>query len=191
MEKIVLIGFGGHAKSVADSILQMNKYEIAGYTDAKKCDDAPYEYLGDDSALSEIFKSGVTNAFVCVGYLGKGNVREKIYENLKQIGFTLPVIIDPSAILARDVSFGEGTFVGKGAIVNSGAQIGSMCIINSGAIIEHECKLEDYVHVAVGAVLCGQVTVGRAAFVGANATVIQCMNIESKKLVPAGFTVRN
>ena len=34
-EKIVLIGFGGHAKSVIDSIEASGEYKIAGYTDIK------------------------------------------------------------------------------------------------------------------------------------------------------------
>ncbi|WP_156032724.1 hypothetical protein [Selenomonas sp. FC4001] len=35
MEDIVLVGFGGHAKSVADCIEREGKYHIAGYTDVK------------------------------------------------------------------------------------------------------------------------------------------------------------
>ena len=41
MEKIVIVGFGGHARSVADSIIRQGKYEIVGYTDT---DDKNNEY---------------------------------------------------------------------------------------------------------------------------------------------------
>ena len=33
MEKIVLVGYGGHARSVIDSIEQSKLYKIEGYTD--------------------------------------------------------------------------------------------------------------------------------------------------------------
>lgn len=65
-----------------------------------------------------------------------------------------------------------------------------MCIINTNALVEHECYIDDFAHVAVGAVLCGQVRIGRSAFIGANATVIQCMEIPDRDLVPAGEVVR-
>lgn len=189
MDDIVLIGFGGHGKSVADCIERENKYRIAGYTDNSEYF-SRYKYLGNDEALNSIFKSGIRNAFICVGYLGKGEVRERLYEKVKSIGFKIPVIIDPSAIISDTAQLGEGTFVGKGAIINADAKIGKMCIINTKALIEHECQIEDFSHIAVGAVLCGQVKVGKAAFIGANATVIQQIAVKPKEIVPAGVTVR-
>ena len=41
--------------------------------------------------------------------------------------------------------------------------------------------MEDYVHVAVDAVVCGQVRIGYAAFVGANSTIIQKMCIRDSR----------
>lgn len=184
-----MVGYGGHAKSVADCIERDNQFHIVGYTELKP-QESKYKYLGTDDSLRSIFESGVTNAAVCVGYLGKNSLRENIYEKLKEIGFLLPVISDPSSIVADSASIGEGTFVGKGVIINAEAKIGKMCIINTKALIEHECAVEDFSHIAVGAVLCGQVRVGKAAFIGANATVIQQMEIASRKCIPAGATIR-
>ena len=65
-----------------------------------------------------------------------------------------------------------------------------MAIINTGAVIEHECVIGDYVHVAVGAVICGQVMVGEGTFIGANSTIIQCQNVDPKSIVPAGMVIR-
>ena len=65
-----------------------------------------------------------------------------------------------------------------------------MSIINSGAVVEHESYVGEFAHVAVGAVLCGNVIVKRAAFVGANATVIQGKKVDEREIVPAGMVVR-
>lgn len=189
MEDIVIIGYGGHAKSVADCIERSQKYRIVGYTDL--CEQrSDYEYLGTDDALDIVFNKGVKKAVVGIGYLGKDNIRGTLYRKLKNIGFELPVIIDPSAIISQGVSIGEGTIVGKNVVINSGSVIGKMAIINTGAIIEHESVIGDYVHVAVGAVVCGQATVGEEAFVGANSTIIQCRNIAPKSIIPAGMVIR-
>ncbi len=189
MEDIVLVGFGGHAKSVADTIERTGKFKIAGYTDSVK-KESNYCYLGDDAVLYQIFEKGVKNAAIALGYMGKGSTRGEIYNLLKQIGFNIPTIVDPSAVVSDSVVLGEGTFVGKRAIVNSETKIGKGCIINTGAIVEHECIVGDFSHVSVGSVLCGQVQVGTYAFVGANAVVIQNRKIGERQIVPAGSTVR-
>ncbi|WP_407399444.1 acetyltransferase [Anaerovibrio sp.] len=189
MNDIVLVGFGGHAKSVADCIEREGKYHIVGYTDMREAD-SRYSYLGTDDELHTIFGGGVKNAAIGIGYMGKGAVRQHLYATLKQIGFYLPVITDPSAIVSNTAVVGEGTFIGKCAVINAEASIGKMAIINTKALIEHECVVDDFSHVAVGAVLCGQVKVGEGAFIGANSTVIQCRQIESNAIVPAGATIR-
>lgn len=184
-----MIGYGGHAKSVADCIERDNHFHIVGYTELKP-QESKYKYLGTDDCLQSLYESGVRNAAICVGYLGKGSLREELYERVKNIGFQLPVIVDPSSVISDSVKIGEGTFIGKSAVINTEAVIGKMCIINTNALIEHECVVEDFSHIAVGAVLCGQVKVGKAAFIGANATVIQQMKIATSKIVPAGATIR-
>lgn len=189
MEDIIMVGYGGHAKSVADCIERQGKYRIIGYTDLQEFESS-YPYLGTDDVLENYYKKGIRNVVLCVGYLGKGDLRQKIYCRLKRIGFVFPAILDPSAIISKSAFLGEGVFVGKGAVVNAETRIGKMAIINTMASIEHECVVGDFAHVAVAAVLCGQVEVGDAAFIGANATVIQCRKIESKQIVPAGVTIR-
>ena len=189
MEDIILIGFGGHARSVADCIERQKRYRIAGYTEKEK-KETRYSYLGTDDMLPELYYSGIHYAFVCVGYLGKGNIRNELYARLKNIGFKLPIIIDPSAIVSDTAQIGEGTFIGKDAVINAEAKIRKMAIINTKVLIEHECMVGDFSHIAVGAVLCGQVTVGRETLVGANATVIQGVNVPAHAIVAAGETIR-
>ena len=191
MENIILVGFGGHAKSVIDSIEKAGQYKIVGYTDIepdKKY--RGYQYLGGDDVLQQYFDRGIKYAFISVGYMGRGDLRCRLYEKVKNIGYVLPAIVDVSAQIAKDARIGEGSFVGKGTIINSDAVIGKMCIINSGAIVEHDCRVGDFSHISVGTVLCGNVNVGRAAFVGANATVIQGRTIGNNCIVGAGTVVR-
>lgn len=193
MEKIILLGMGGHAHSVVDSIEREGHYHIAGFLDPEAPESGcykEYKVLGNDDALAECYKQGIRHAFIAVGYMGTGKVREHLYEKVKQAGYHLPNIIDPSAVVANDARLGEGVFVGKNAVLNAGAEIGNMCIINTGAIIEHDCTIDEFSHISVGSVLCGMVKVGRSSFVGANATVIQGRAIGDGCIVGAGAVVR-
>ncbi len=193
-EQIILIGCGGHAVSVADSIRQSGQYEIAGYIERegfRETGSLGIPVLGTDSDLEAVFDAGIHAAFVTIGYMGKGTVRDRIYERLKQIGYRIPSIIDPSAILAQGLRIGEGTFIGKRAVVNSNSRIGRMCIVNTGAIVEHDNEIGAFSHIAVGSVLCGDVKIGRRALIGANAVVIQGTRIGDGAIVGAGTTVRH
>lgn len=189
MENIIIVGYGGHGKSVADTIERTGKYRIVGYTDVCEHKEAEYTYLGTDDVLETEFKLGTVYAIIGIGYMGNSQIRNKIYTNLKKIGYFLPVIIDPSAVVSQTAQVLEGTFVGKNVVINAYACIGKNCIINTGAIVEHECVVGDESHIAVGAVMCGQSKVKEYCLVGANATIIQCMNIGENTIIGAGSIV--
>lgn len=193
MEQIIILGHGGHAKSVVDAIEKQGKYKIAGYiVNGVTTNDiiSDYPIIGCDEDLQTIYKNGIHYAAIGIGFLGKSSLRSILYNKLKKNGYDLPVICDPTAIISNKVKIGEGTFIGKGAIINRDASIGKGCIINTGAIVEHECFVGDFSHIAVGAVLCGNVSIGRETLIGANATVIQCRKVGEKCIIGAGEVVR-
>ncbi|SFQ24460.1 sugar O-acyltransferase, sialic acid O-acetyltransferase NeuD family [Lachnospiraceae bacterium XBB1006] len=185
---ILIIGFGGHAKSVADCIIRNEQYNIVGYTDVedKKAD---FPYLGTDDVLKDLVKSHAANAALGMGFMGGADIRDRIVEVAEKAGLRFPVIADPSAILAKNAAIGDGTFIGKRAVVNAEATVGRFCIINTGAIIEHENEIGDFSHIAVGATLCGNVKVGRHCLIGAGTTVIQGVTIGDNCVIGAGSLV--
>lgn len=192
MEDIILLGIGGHAHSVVDSIEQSGRYRIVGFLDVKENRDKEYRgyhVIGTDDMLENYYLKGIKNAFITVGYLGEGSIRNKLYKEIKRIGYTVPNIIDRTAILADDIRLGEGNFVGKRAVINANSKIGTMCIINTGAIVEHDCCIGDMTHIAVGTILCGHVTVGNNTLIGANAVVRQGINIGTHVIIGAGMTI--
>lgn len=191
MRKIVVLGAGGHAKSVIDTIEAQGKYEIVGIVDKSRQRNSckKYKVIGDDDDLQDIYISGIQSAFIAVGFLGKSNLRERLYDKLISIGYEIPTIVDNTAKIAKEVFIGEGSYIGKGSVINTDSYIGKMCIVNTGAIIEHGSRINDYTHVAVGAVLCGGVCIGKMSLIGANATVIQNLKIGNKCIVGAGTVI--
>jgi hypothetical protein len=56
MEKIIIIGGGGHARVIKEILeLQPRMYKILGYTDLKPVLSMKIKYLGEDSAVMEKF----------------------------------------------------------------------------------------------------------------------------------------
>ena len=188
-KKLLLIGGGGHCRSVLDSILTLKIYDAIGIVDYSDEPVNGISVVGKDEDLPHLKESGWTDAFITVGSVGNTDLRRRLYKIVKDEGFIIPSVIDPSAIIAKDAVINEGCFIGKGAIVNAGSKIGKTAIINTGAIIEHDCFVGDFAHISPGTVLCGQVVVGNDSHIGAGSVVRQQIEIGENALVGAGSVV--
>lgn len=192
MEKIILLGGGGHCRSIINTIQTWQLYDIVGIIDLKQ-NIGQYvngiEIIDSDENLMKYKKAGINNAFISVGSIGNTSIRKRLYNLVKKLGFNDPPIIDGTAIIASDAKVLDGTFVGKGAIINSNCNIGINCIINIGCVIEHDCIIGGFSHVSSGATLCGGVKVGENTHIGANSTIIQYKNIGENVIIGAGSVV--
>ena len=191
-KKLVLLGGGGHCKSVLDAVLRVGEYDdivivdpdLQVGTDIYGC-----QVVGDDSILPHLKQQGYECAFIAIGSISDTSLRRKLAARIKSLGFEIPVISDPSAVISRYAEIGPGTFVGKNAIINADAVIGKHCIINTGSIVEHECRIDDFTHVSVGSILCGNSHIGSSCLIGAGAVVIQGLTIGNNTIVGANSTV--
>lgn len=189
-KSVLLIGGGGHCHSVIDSLLSGKEYDRIAIVDPDPAHSAgDISVIGTDDDLPQLFANGWTYAFVTVGSVGNTTIRRKIFNNLVNIGFSIPSIIDPTAAVALDAKIGSGVFVGKNAVINAGTRIEDMAIINSGAIVDHDCYVKSFAHISPGAVLCGQVEVGEDSHVGAGSVVKQQVHIGNSALIGAGSVV--
>lgn len=191
-KKIVLIGGGGHCKSVLDTIIRCQIYDEIVITDQE----IPAETVimgcrvaGNDDVLPILQTSGFTDAFITVGCITSTKLRHILYEKAKKLGFQMVNVIDPSAVVSEYARLGAGIFIGKNTVINADVQIGDAAIINTGAIVEHECSVGDFSHISVGANLCGNVTVGENSLIGAGSTVIQGIKIGDRVIIGAGSVV--
>lgn len=189
---IVLVGGGGHCKVVIDAIESSGEFDIRGVTDStlhKGAQVLNIKVLGKDDILPVLFKEGIRHAFITVGSIGNCDLRKKIYANLVKIGFKLPFIVHPKAIVSKYAKLSEGTFVAAGAVINAETKIGKNSIINTSSSVDHDCEIGDFVHIAPGATLSGGVRVGASSHIGTGAKVIQCLNIGKNVFIPAGSLV--
>lgn len=191
-KKLLLIGAGGHAKSVIDTAEQTGLYTIHGIIDLPyRIGEQVYGYsiIGSDTDLQAIYESGITHAFVGIGSILSTQTRAKITMLLQSIGFYIPTIVDPSAIVSSRATLCDGVFVGKGVIINTDAFVGPMAILNSGCLIEHDCSIGQFSHIAPGVTLSGSVSIGEHTHIGTNSTIIQNVCVGNYCIVGAGSVV--
>ena len=178
-EDIILIGGGGHCKSVIDVIELEGKFNIVGIIDKKELigqEVLGYKIIGCDDELEELFKS-YKNAIVTVGQIESNVIRVKLFKLLKEIGYNLPIIKSPLAYISKYALIDEGSVIMHHALVNADARVGKNCIINSKALIEHDAIIEDSCHISTGAIINGGVRVKANSFVGSNATTKEYIEI--------------
>ena len=191
MEKIVLVGGGGHCKVIIDIIKSNNEYEIIGVTDEKgignKILDVPI--VGDDHILLELYSKGVKNAFVCIGAINNIKIRADIYNKLKTIGFNLPTLIHKEAVVSPYAKVSNGTCIMAGAVINPDSIIGENCIINTGAVIEHDCLIGRNVHISPKSCILGGCKIGSNTHIGAGSTILQGITIGHNVIIGAGAVV--
>ena len=157
--RIILVGGGGHCKACIDVIEQEGKYSIAGIVDVMEKLHQKilgYEIIATDDDLPGFVKE-YENFLITLGQIKSPERRIRIFENLKESGIKLPVIISPLAYVSKHAKIEEGTIVMHYALVNAGAKVGKNCIINTKALIEHDAWIGDHCHIATGAVINGGV----------------------------------
>lgn len=172
-----LYGASGHAKVIID-ILKSQGKNILGLID-------------DDLSINELLGYPVyheaDNLSPQIISVGDNKIRKKIAERLSAIYFETAVHI--SAVLSDTCSIKEGTVVMQGAIIQSCSEIGRHCIINTGASVDHDCKINDFVHISPHVTLCGDITVGEGTWVGAGTTIIPGVKIGKWCIIGAGSVV--
>ncbi|MEO5921148.1 MAG: NeuD/PglB/VioB family sugar acetyltransferase [Pseudolysinimonas sp.] len=140
---------------------------------------APEEALSDPGGIDR----GAYEMLICIGDPAK---------KAALVGrFAGPwgMAIDPSAIVSRQSTVGEGSMLFQGVIVQTNTRIGRHVIINTAASVDHDCDVGDYVHVAPHATLCGFVTIERGCYIGAGATILPGVTVGENAIVGAGAVV--
>lgn len=184
-KKIVIIGASGHGKVIAD-IAKLNGYKEIMFLDddTSKINCGRYPVMGTSKDIRH-YKDD--HDFIIA--IGNNKIREKISDILEQENIKQAILIHPSAVIDETAMIKEGTVIMANAVVNAEVQIGRSCIINTASSIDHECVLEDYVHVSPGVHIAGTVAIGKSTWIGIGATLINNLNIYNNCIIGAGSSV--
>lgn len=184
LKEIFVLGGGGHAKVVIDTLL-LNDFVIKGIFDddsfAVKKELKKYPYMG------EINKFGHSNYNTGIIGIGNNHVRHRYANAMTMVKWEKTV--HPFTYVHPTVKIGDGSVIFAGAVIQPDVVIGRHCIINTGANIDHDCILEDFVHIAPGVNLAGGVFIKEGSFIGISCSVLPNKTIGSWSVVGAGTVV--
>ena len=187
MNRLFVIGAGGHGAVVADAA------DESGYWDE-------INFLDDDQSLDAVLNfpvAGTTETIFAraeqgaefIVAIGDNRHRLGLCDRIARDGLPLATVVHPGACISKSASISAGTVVCAGAVINARARVGRACIVNTGATIDHDCILEDGVHVSPGANLAGAVRARRRAWIGIGSSVREGVTIGCDSIVGAGSAV--
>lgn len=192
MKKIGIFGTSGFAREVGD-IAHLIDYEPVYIARDRLEVDA---WAFDDEVILERDLRSLNNVDFAIG-IGENLVRRKISERYaSQLHFAN--LIHPSATFGKGqlavISNRRGVIICAGVRFTNNIQVGDFSIFNLNATIGHDVIFEDFVNIAPGANISGNVHIESGCWVGTGAVINQGavetkLRIGCNTIIGSGSTV--
>lgn len=178
---LLILGFGGHARSVADIAISSGIKNLifvdANARDGENLWGYPVVKYWDEELPEgwEVFPAA-----------GNNLARRLQFEDADRRCWKIATLI------ASTASIGIGSTIGLGVLIAHQAHIGPMAIIadgaiiNTGAVIEHESQVGKFSHISVNSTVAGRCNIGQNVFLGAGSTIIDGVNMTDNVVLGAG-----
>jgi len=193
VERVAIIGAGGHAREVLDIFDALNadtpRIEVLGWLvepaygrAGALVHDRPI--LGDLDWLADHVHDVHT---VCA--VGEPALRRRLVERVRPLGARFCRAIHPGAVLTRRVAIGDGVAIAAGSVLTNTIRLGNHVHVNAGCTIAHDTVLEDFVTLSPGVHIAGGAILGTGCSVGTGANIIPRVRLGAWSIVGAGCTV--
>jgi sugar O-acyltransferase (sialic acid O-acetyltransferase NeuD family) len=180
--KIIIIGAGGHATSVAN-VAESAGYDVIAFVDKNKTGDT---LLGRPVVNECAAVGGWQDLFLAIA-IGDNFTRQSVYQelHLRYSPLRFPVLAHRSAAISKYAKIDFGTVVMPGALVGPNSLVGKFCLLNTRASIDHDTTMQDFSSLAPGAITGGRVSIGLRSNVAIGASVINGISIGNDTIVGA------
>jgi len=191
--KIVILGTGSTAQSIASIILSNRDFQVVGFTSNKREEGKlilGVKVIGTHDILADLFRQGVRGAVAAVGYDNK--IREKYFYELKDIGFELINVVHHSALIDQSAEIGEGVVIGPGSIILPMVKIGRNTQLEAGVIVGANAQIGDNVYIGIGCNISGASCIKRNAFLSPGCSIAPLVTVgKNAKVAPAASVTKN
>lgn len=142
---LLILGAGSHGQEVMELAQSLRIFRKISFLDDTK----PEIAIGPCNNFAEY----LAEYPVAIPAVGNTAARMRWMNSLARIGYLIPTLIHPSAVVSASAIIGSGTVICARATVGTGAVIGKGCIISSGATIDRNVELPDWSYVECGEIV--------------------------------------
>ncbi|WP_141056031.1 NeuD/PglB/VioB family sugar acetyltransferase [Tepidiphilus succinatimandens] len=181
---LAILGFGGHARSVADVALELGIRSLRFIDENAR----PGEHFAGFVVVKDL-EYPLPSGWAAFPALGDSVRRQHLVQFALRNNIPLATLIAKSAYIGREATVAKGVFIGNNVSVGPATRLGIGCIINTSAVVDHESVIGEYTHVSVNATVAGRCQIGNNVMIGAGAVIIDGIHIADGVIVGAGAVV--
>lgn len=186
-KKIAILGAGGHGKVVGE-IASLNEYQTIDFFDDAVnilSKNFLYPIVGNSNDLENNLKNYDAH-FVAIG---NNQIRFEKMNWLSKLNIKFVNLVHPKSTISKNIILGAGICIMAQAVINPGSSVGNGAIINTASVIDHDCLIEDFVHISPNCSLSGNVKVGKFTHMGTGSSVHPSVCIGTNVKVGVGAKI--
>ncbi len=145
---LLILGAGSHGQEVMELAQALRVFHKISFLDDFAAGKAIGPCCGFADYLSEYPAA--------IPAVGDTALRMRWMRELAEVGFAIPTLIHPAAVVSPSAVIGTGSVICARATVGSGTSVGQGCIISSGATIDRNVILPDWSYVDCGETVSAQ-----------------------------------
>jgi acetyltransferase EpsM len=187
MSEYLILGKGGHARSIADAIYSTNpEAQISNYF-------FPSPSASDLSSLLEPNLRNLTQDMKLVLGVGDVDLRKQIIKLVLSFlpKTTFATVIHKSAVVSKNAQIGIGSTVLANTYIGPGTNVGDFCIVNTNSVIDHDSSIGDHTVLSVSVSVAGGSTIGKSCFLGMGACITDGVTIGNHSTLGANSYVHS
>lgn len=191
-KSLVIIGAGEFAEIAYEYFTYDSEYEVLAFAVESKYLDK-HELLGlpviEVERLSDVYPPSVVDTFVAIYYGKLNRNRRRLYAFCKENGYKCASYISTRAFVWHNVEVGENVFIFEDNTIQHHVVIGNNVVLWSGNHVGHRTVIEDDCWITSHDVISGFCRIGRASFLGVNATIGDEVTIGEDSVIGAGAVI--
>ena len=192
MTDLVVVGTGHFGEVVREYFNEYSDYSVrafAAHKDQIERDEMCGVPVVSIERLDQEFSPQSVRVFVAIGYRKLNKLRQAVYEDLKNRGFSFASFVFPDIKLWSTNHIGENVFIFENNTIQPFVEIGDNTILWSGNHIGHHSKIGRHCFISSHVVVSGSCQIGDNTFMGVNSALHDGIVIGSENILGAGAIV--
>lgn len=188
-KKLVIVGTGLFAEVACSYFEELAGYEVVAFAchEAYKTADEIYgRRLFSIENLEHLFEPADVEVFVAIGYGQMNRMRQRVYEEMKGLGYRCATFVHPDVRIWSSTTVGDNVFIFEDNTIQPFTKIGNDTILWSGNHVGHHAFIGNHCFISSHVVISGSCKIGNNVFIGVNATLHDSITIADECLIGAG-----
>jgi sugar O-acyltransferase (sialic acid O-acetyltransferase NeuD family) len=185
LSKYVIVGSGGHARSLLDTLSNFEGAELFVLSHP----DVPTNFGAIEISKAIAIQNQADFSFV-IG-IGKRSIRNRLIAQLLEVISVerFPSIIHPTAYVSKSAQVGFGSQILGQSYIGPNTVIGNFALLNTRVVIEHDSEIGPQSVISPGVIVAGSTAIGENCFIGMGANISNDISIGSGSTISANVFV--